>query len=55
MTGQEQSVYVLGVPFTLEGLFGEVNADAIDADGYCMDIEDDAEGVTATADERNDS
>jgi hypothetical protein len=46
-------------PFVLEGLFGEVDADAIDAgpdsELICMDIEDDAEGAAATANGRHDS
>jgi hypothetical protein len=51
-------VNALGVPFVLEGLFGEADAEAINAepdselaaDGMGMDVEDEAEGVTATAD-----
>jgi hypothetical protein len=51
-------VNALGVPFVLEGLFGEADAEAIDAvpdselaaDAMGMDVEDDAEGAAATAD-----
>jgi len=57
-TGQAQIVNALGVPFVLEGLFGEADAEAIDAehdselaaDAMGMDVEDDAEGATATGD-----
>ena len=48
----------LGAPFVLEGLFGEADADAIDAepdselaaDAMGMDVEDNAEGAAAIAD-----
>ncbi|KAF8491749.1 P-loop containing nucleoside triphosphate hydrolase protein [Russula emetica] len=57
-TGQAQIVNALGVPFVLEGLFGEADAEAIDAvpgselaaDAMGMDVEDDAERAAATAD-----
>ena len=57
-TGQAQIVNALGVPFVLEGLFGEADAEAIDAEpdselaaeAMGMDVEDDAEGATATGD-----
>ena len=48
----------LGAPFVLEGLFGEADAEAMDAepdsglaaDAMGMDVEDDAVGTAATAD-----
>jgi hypothetical protein len=52
-------VNALGVPFVLEGLFGEADAEAIDAEqpdselaanAMGMDVEDDTEGAAATAD-----
>jgi hypothetical protein len=51
-------VNALGAPFVLEGLFGEADAEAIDAepdsglaaDAMGMDVEDDAEGAAGTAD-----
>jgi hypothetical protein len=50
-------VNALGTPFVLEGLFGEVDAEAIDAEpdselatAMGMDVEDDAEGPAATVD-----
>jgi hypothetical protein len=51
-------VNALGVPFVLECPFGEADAEAIDAepdselaaDAMGMDVEDDAEGATSTAD-----
>jgi nuclear GTP-binding protein len=57
-TGQAQIVNALGVPFALEGLFGEVDAEAMDAkpdlelaaDAMGMDVEDDAKGAAAIAD-----
>jgi len=57
-TGQAQIVNALGVPFVLEGLFGEADAEAINAepdselaaDRMGMDVEDEVEGVAATAD-----
>ena len=57
-TGQAQIVNALGVPFVLEGLFGEADAEAIDvepnselaADPMGMDVEDDAEGAAMTGD-----
>jgi hypothetical protein len=47
-----------GAPFVLEGLFGEADAEAMDAepdsesaaDAMGMDVEDDAEGAAAIAD-----
>ena len=55
-TGQAQIVSNLGAPFVLEGLFGEADAEAMDAepeseqvaDAMGMDVEDDAAGATAT-------
>jgi hypothetical protein len=55
-------VNALCAPFVLEGLFGEADAEAIDAepdselaaDAMGMDVEDEAEGAAATADGRND-
>jgi nuclear GTP-binding protein len=52
-TGQAQIVSTLGVPFVLEGLFGEADAEAMDAepepepvaDAMGMDVENDAEGA----------
>jgi len=49
-TGQAQIVSAFGAPFTLEGLFGEADAEAMDAepdsasaaDNVGMDVEDDA-------------
>ena len=49
-TGQAQIVSAFGTPFTLEGLFGEADAEAMDAepnsgfaaDNVGMDVEDDA-------------
>lgn len=49
-TGQAQIVSAYGTPFTLEGLFGEADAEAMDAepnsgcaaDNVGMDVEDDA-------------
>ncbi|KAI0274481.1 P-loop containing nucleoside triphosphate hydrolase protein [Russula aff. rugulosa BPL654] len=57
-TGQSQIVNALGTPFVLEGLFGEADAEAMDtepeselaADAMGMEVEDDAEGATTTAD-----
>jgi hypothetical protein len=51
-------VNALGTPFVLEGLFGEADAEAIDAEpdsepaagAMGMVVEDDAEGPAATAD-----
>jgi len=48
--GQAQIVSAFGAPFTLEGLFGEADAEAMDAepgsrsaaDNVGMDVEDDA-------------
>jgi len=59
-TGQSQIVNALGAPFVLEGLFGEVDAEAMDiepnselaGDAMGMDVEDDMEGAAATADGR---
>ncbi|KAF8465798.1 P-loop containing nucleoside triphosphate hydrolase protein [Russula ochroleuca] len=56
-TGQAQIVSALGTPFVLEGLFGEADAEAMDAepdlepatDVMSMDVEGDAEGAAATA------
>jgi hypothetical protein len=61
--GQAQIVNALGAPFVLEGLFGEVDAEASDAkpglelavDAMGMDVGDEVEGAAATADGRNDS
>ena len=49
-TGQTQCVNILGTPFALEGLFGEADAEAMDAEpdselatgAIGMDVEDDA-------------
>jgi hypothetical protein len=57
-TGQAQIVNALSAPFVLEGLFGEADAEAMDAepdsepaaDTIGMDVENDAEGAAATAD-----
>ncbi len=57
MTGQAQIVSALGAPFVLEGLFGEADAEAMDAepdaelaaDAMGMDVENDAERATTTA------
>ena len=57
-TGQAQIVNALGASFVLEGPFGDADADAIDAepsselagDAMGMDVEDEVEGVAATAD-----
>jgi len=57
-TDQAHIVNALGTPFVLEGLFGEADAEAIDAepdselaaDAMGMDVENGAEGVAATAD-----
>jgi len=56
--GQAQIVNTLGAPFVLEGLFGEVNAEAMDTepnselagDAMGMYVEDDVEGAAVTAD-----
>jgi nuclear GTP-binding protein len=58
-TGQAQIVSAFGAPFTLEGLFGEADAEAMDAepnstsvsDNVGMDVEDDAgSGPSGAAD-----
>ncbi|KAF8484323.1 hypothetical protein F5888DRAFT_1834622 [Russula emetica] len=58
MTGQAQIVNAPGAPFVLEGLLGEADAEAMDAepdsesgaDAIGMDVENDAEGAAAIAD-----
>jgi len=58
MMDQAQIVNALSVPFVLEGLFGEADAEAMDAepdseqaaDAMGMDVEDDAEEAAATGD-----
>lgn len=57
-TGQAQIVNALGAPFVLEGLFGEADAEAMDAepdseitaDAMGMDVEDNREGMAAIPD-----
>jgi len=47
MTGNAQIVGALGAPFVLEGLFGEADAEAMDAEDATysgMDVEDEARG-----------
>jgi hypothetical protein len=58
MMGQAQIMNALSTPFALKGLFGELDAEAMDTepdseqatDTMGMDIEDDAEGAAATGD-----
>ncbi|KAF8502890.1 hypothetical protein F5888DRAFT_1868237 [Russula emetica] len=58
MTGQAQIVNAPGAPFVLEGLLGEADAEAMDAepdsesgaDAIGMDVENDAEGAAVIAD-----
>lgn len=57
-TGHAQIVSALGTPFVLEGLFGEADAEVMDAepdlepatDVMSMDVEGDAEGAAAIPD-----
>ncbi|KAF8494719.1 hypothetical protein F5888DRAFT_1846254 [Russula emetica] len=58
MTGQARIVNAPGAPFVLEGLLGEADAEAMDAepdsesgaDAISMDVENNAEGAAAIAD-----